>query len=59
MREVYEIVFLSTRSRIELVKDKSGLFGVIKVVDGKDYPLYANKELEPVQKYYNKKIGAN
>lgn len=57
MREVYEIVFLSSRSRIELVKEKNGLFGVIKIVDGKNFPLYANRDLEPVQKFYNKKIG--
>lgn len=58
MREVYEIVFLSARSRIELVREKSGLFGVIKIVDGKEQPLYANKNLDRVQQYYNKKIGA-
>jgi hypothetical protein len=58
MKEIYEIVFLSSRSPIELVREKSGLFGVIKIVDGKEHPLYANRELEPVQKYYNKKIGA-
>jgi hypothetical protein len=58
MREIIEIVFLSSRSRIELAKEKSGLYGVIKIVDGEQYPLYANRLYEKVQEYFNKKIGA-
>ncbi len=58
MREVYEVVFLSNQSRIELVKENCGLFGVIKIVEGESFPLYANRNFEAVQKYYNKKIGA-
>lgn len=57
MKEILEIVFFSKRKRFELIRERSGMFGVIKIVDGKEQPLYANKNFNIVQKYYNKIIG--
>ena len=59
MREVIEIVFFSERKRFELVKERSGMFGVIKIVDGISRRLYANINFDAVQKFYNKALGEN